>query len=186
MPTRSAQISGFQEVQNQFVPIWDCWFISGFLSSWKWLLFKEVASGRRMFKTHCWHHLFLFRNSVSLGEFSDTSTDESLVRKKINDFHLSDDEEKNSPRLSFLKTKNVKSDICREEQELSQHSKGVSPEVHDDVAGNSSSKSQNDAQEGGKEINAVKPKPRVLSKRSPSPGNLGSYCNCVSETFVLR
>ncbi|XP_057613148.1 microtubule-associated protein 9 isoform X2 [Chionomys nivalis] len=113
---------------------------------------------------------------VSLGEFSDTSTDESLVRKKTNDFHLSDDEEKNSPRLSFLKTKNVKSDVCREEQELGRHSGGVSPEVHDDVAGNSSSKSQNDAQEGGQEIIAIKPKPRVLSKRSPSLGENGGSC----------
>nr|XP_048280650.1 microtubule-associated protein 9 isoform X2 [Myodes glareolus] len=119
---------------------------------------------------------------VSLGEFSDTSTDESLVRKKMNDFHLSDDEEKNSPRLSFLKTKNVNSDLCREEQELvSQHSEGVSPDVHDDVAGNSSSKSQNDAQEVGKEIIAIKPKPRVLTKRSPSPGENGGSCEADSH-----
>lgn len=105
----------------------------------------------------------------------------------MNDFHLSDDEEKNSPKLSFLKTKSVNSDLCREEQELvSQHSEGLSPDVHDDVAGNSSSKSQNEAQEVGKEIIAIKPKPRVLTKHSPSPGNLASYYNCVCRTFVLR
>lgn len=119
---------------------------------------------------------------VSLGEFSDTSTDESLVRKKMNDFHLSDDEEKNSPKPSFLKTKSVNSDLCREEQELvSQHSEGVSPDVHDDVAGNSSSKSQDEAQEVGKEIIAIKPKPRVLTKRSPPPGENGGSCEADSH-----
>ncbi|CAO2612786.1 Microtubule-associated protein 9 [Lemmus lemmus] len=119
---------------------------------------------------------------VSLGEISDTSTDESLVRKKMNDFHLSDDEEKNSPRPSFLKTKNVNSDLCRDEQEpVSQPSEGVPPDVHDDVAGNSSSKSQNDAQEDGKGIIAIKPKPRVLTKRSPSPGENGGSCEANSH-----
>jgi len=39
---------------------------------------------------------FLFHFSVSLGDFSDTSVDENSEKKKMNDFHLSDDEEKNS------------------------------------------------------------------------------------------
>ncbi|KAL1777921.1 microtubule-associated protein 9 [Sigmodon hispidus] len=107
---------------------------------------------------------------VSLGEFSDTSTDESLLRKKMNDFHISDDEEKNSPRLSFLKTKKVNSDKSEEEPESAiQQSEDISPDVHEDMMENSFFKSQNDDQEVGKEIITIKPKPRILPvKRSTS------------------
>lgn len=108
---------------------------------------------------------------VSLGEFSDTSTDESLVRKKMNDFHISDDEEKNSPRLSFLKTKKVNSDISKDEQEsVIQNSEDISPGVHEDRIGNCFSESQTDDQEVGKEIVTIKPKPRIL----PIKGNISS------------
>lgn len=141
-----------------------------------------------MFKIHSSIHLFLVYISVSLGEFSDTSTDESLLRKKVNDFHISDDEEKSSPRLSFLKTKKVNSDIAKDGQEsVSQDSEDMSPHVHEDRTGNSFSKSQKDDQEVGKEIITIKPKPRVLPiKRSTSSGNLGNYCNYICRTFVLR
>ncbi|ERE90481.1 microtubule-associated protein 9 [Cricetulus griseus] len=107
---------------------------------------------------------------VSLGEFSDTSTDESLVRKKVNDFHISDDEEKSSPRLSFLKTKKVNSDVAKDGQEsVTQISEDMSPDVHDDP------KSQNDDQEVGKEITEIKAKPRVLPiKKSTSSGENSS------------
>lgn len=133
----------------------------------------------RMFKVHSWIHRFLVYISVSLGEFSDTSTDESLVRKKVNDFHISDDEEKSSPRLSFLKTKKVNSDVAKDGQEsVTQISEDMSPDVHDDP------KSQNDDQEVGKEITEIKAKPRVLPiKKSTSSGNLGNYYNYISRTF---
>ncbi|KAM9237601.1 microtubule-associated protein 9 isoform 2-T2 [Dugong dugon] len=50
---------------------------------------------------------------VSLSDFSDTSVDKNSVKKKLNDFHMSDDDEKNSSRLSFLKTKKSNSDIIQ-------------------------------------------------------------------------
>ncbi|EGV95972.1 Microtubule-associated protein 9 [Cricetulus griseus] len=108
-------------------------------------------------------------DSDEIGEFSDTSTDESLVRKKVNDFHISDDEEKSSPRLSFLKTKKVNSDVAKDGQEsVTQISEDMSPDVHDDP------KSQNDDQEVGKEITEIKAKPRVLPiKKSTSSDHDG-------------
>ncbi|KAF3818556.1 hypothetical protein GH733_011973 [Mirounga leonina] len=54
-------------------------------------------------------------DSDDVGDFSDTSVDENSEKKKMNDFHLSDDEEKNSPKLSFLKTKKSNSDIMKDE-----------------------------------------------------------------------
>lgn len=106
----------------------------------------------------------------------------------MNDFHISDDEEKNSPRLSFLKTKKVNSDISKDEQEsVIQNSEDISPGVHEDRTGNSFSESQTDDQEVGKEIVTIKPKPRILPiKGNISSGNLGNYYNYVSRTFVLR
>ncbi|XP_051013304.1 microtubule-associated protein 9 [Acomys russatus] len=113
---------------------------------------------------------------VSLGEFSDTSTDESLARKKMNDFHISDDEEKNSPRLSFLKTKKVNSDISKDEQgPVIRNSDDISPDGHEDTIGISFCRSQNDDPEAGKAIITVKPKPRILPvNRSTSSGEKNS------------
>ncbi|XP_036620280.1 microtubule-associated protein 9 [Trichosurus vulpecula] len=45
----------------------------------------------------------------SLGGFSDTSTDE----KSTNDFYVSDDEEKDSPKMTFLKTKTTNSNVTK-------------------------------------------------------------------------
>ncbi|XP_021014194.1 microtubule-associated protein 9 [Mus caroli] len=113
---------------------------------------------------------------VSLGEFSDTSTDESLVRKKMNDFHISDDEEKNSPRLSFLKTKKVNREISKDDLDSGTlGSEGSSPDAQEDVTGDSFPKSQNDDQEVGREIITVKPTPRMHPvKRSTSSGETSS------------
>lgn len=129
---------------------------------------------------------FLVPISVSLGEFSDTSTDESLVRKKMNDFHISDDEEKNSPRLSFLKTKKVNKEISKDDLgSVILDSEGTSPDAQEDMTGNSTPKSQNDDQEVGREVITMKPTPRTLpGKRSTSLGNLGNYCHYVSRIFV--
>ncbi|CAH6900150.1 microtubule-associated protein 9 [Phodopus roborovskii] len=115
---------------------------------------------------------------VSLGEFSDTSTDENLVRKKANDFHISDDEEKSSPKLSFLKTKKVNSEIAKDGQEyVTQNSEDVPPDVHYSRTENPFSKSQNDDQEVGKEIITIKPKPRALPiKGSTLSGENSSSC----------
>ncbi|XP_031230032.1 microtubule-associated protein 9 isoform X2 [Mastomys coucha] len=109
---------------------------------------------------------------VSLGEFSDTSTDESLVRKKINDFHISDDEEKMSPKLSFLKTKKINREISKDDlNSVILDSEGSSPDTQEDMTGNSFPKSQNDDQEVSREMIAMKPTPRMLPvKRSTSSG----------------
>ncbi|XP_034356477.1 microtubule-associated protein 9 isoform X1 [Arvicanthis niloticus] len=109
---------------------------------------------------------------VSLGEFSDTSTDESLVRKKVNDFHISDDEDKNSPRLSFLKTKKVNREIAKDDLDsVILDSEGTSPDAQEDMTGNSFPKPQNDDQEVGREIMTMKPTPRMLPvKRSTYSG----------------
>ncbi|XP_052036260.1 microtubule-associated protein 9 isoform X1 [Apodemus sylvaticus] len=99
---------------------------------------------------------------VSLGEFSDTSTDESLVRKKMNDFHISDDEEKNSPRLSFLKTKKVNREISKDGVDsVILDSEGTSPDAQEDMTENSFPKSQSDDREVGREIFTAKPAPRL-------------------------
>ncbi|XP_032754083.1 microtubule-associated protein 9 [Rattus rattus] len=113
---------------------------------------------------------------VSLGEFSDTSTDESLIRKKMNDFHMSDDEEKNSPRLSFLKTKKVNSEISKDDLDsVILDSEGTSPDAQEDMTGNSTPKSQNDDQDVGREVITMKPTPRMLpGKRSTSSGENSS------------
>ncbi|XP_043828798.1 microtubule-associated protein 9 [Dromiciops gliroides] len=51
----------------------------------------------------------------SLGGFSDTSIDEkSMNRNLINDFHVSDDEEKDSPKVTFLKMKTTNSNVTKD------------------------------------------------------------------------
>ncbi|KAM6148020.1 microtubule-associated protein 9 [Erethizon dorsatum] len=106
---------------------------------------------------------------VSLGDFSDTSVDENSVKKKINDFHISDDEEKNSPQLSFLKTRKSNSDVTRDEPEVAiKNSEEWIPDVCEDMVANSFSESQNKDQEVEKERIKIKPKPRILPIKSTS------------------
>jgi microtubule-associated protein 9 len=95
----------------------------------------------------------------------------------MNDFHISDDEEKNSPRLSFLKTKKVNRAISNDALDSSTPgSEGSSPDAQEDVTGDSLPKSQNDDREVGREIITVKPTPRMHPvKRSTSSGKLGNY-----------
>uniref|UniRef100_A0A8C2V108 Microtubule associated protein 9 n=1 Tax=Chinchilla lanigera TaxID=34839 RepID=A0A8C2V108_CHILA len=106
---------------------------------------------------------------VSLGDFSDTSVDENSVKKKVNDFHLSDDEEKNSPRPSFLKTKKWNSDITREEPEVVvKDSEKMARDVCEDTLADSFSESQSKDQEIEKQRITIKPKPRSLPTKSTS------------------
>ncbi|XP_010595481.2 microtubule-associated protein 9 isoform X1 [Loxodonta africana] len=116
---------------------------------------------------------------VSLGDFSDTSADENSVKKNMNDFHISDDDEKNSPRLSFLKTKKSKSDVIKGELVSSiKNNEEVSPDGCEDTVVNSLSQPQNKNQEVEKEKMQVKPKPRILPIKSISSGHLfGSESN---------
>ncbi|XP_008852517.1 microtubule-associated protein 9 isoform X2 [Nannospalax galili] len=113
---------------------------------------------------------------VSLGEFSDISTDENSAKKKVNDFHISDDEGKNSPRLSFLKTTKTNNGITKDESEFAiKSSEEVWPDSCTDTVRNPFSQSQNDDQEAEKEKIQMKPKPRNLPiKRSTSPESSSS------------
>ncbi|XP_053439367.1 microtubule-associated protein 9 isoform X2 [Nycticebus coucang] len=109
---------------------------------------------------------------VSLGDFSDTSVDENSFKKKVNDFQISDDEEKNSPRLSFLKTKKSNSDIIKDESVCAiKNDDEMACDGCEDVVVNSLSDSQNKDQEIEKEKIEVKPKPRILSIKSSSSEN---------------
>ncbi|XP_004868613.2 microtubule-associated protein 9 isoform X2 [Heterocephalus glaber] len=111
---------------------------------------------------------------VSLGDFSDTSVDENLVKKKMNDFHISDDEEENSPRPSFLKRKKSNSDITRDEPEVAvKNSEEQIPDVCEDMVANSFSESHNKDQEVENERIKIKPKPRILPIKSTSSENSG-------------
>ncbi|KFO31706.1 Microtubule-associated protein 9 [Fukomys damarensis] len=106
---------------------------------------------------------------VSLGDFSDTSVDENLAKKKMNDFHISDDEEENSPRPCFLKRKKSDTDVSREEPEAAvRNSEERAPDVCGDVAANSFSESHNKYQEVKDERIKIKPKPRILPIKSTS------------------
>ncbi|KAM5159522.1 microtubule-associated protein 9 [Callospermophilus lateralis] len=106
---------------------------------------------------------------VSLGDFSDTSVDENSIKKKMNDFHISDDEENNSPKLSFWKTKKSNSDITKDGPEFSvKNNEDVAPDGYEDMVVNSSSESQDKDQEVEKERIKLKPKPRIFSLKSIS------------------
>ncbi|XP_053439377.1 microtubule-associated protein 9 isoform X3 [Nycticebus coucang] len=112
---------------------------------------------------------------VSLGDFSDTSVDENSFKKKVNDFQISDDEEKNSPRLSFLKTKKSNSDIIKDESVCAiKNDDEMACDGCEDVVVNSLSDSQNKDQEIEKEKIEVKPKPRILSIKSSSSAENGT------------
>nr|XP_036854972.1 microtubule-associated protein 9 isoform X3 [Manis javanica] len=106
---------------------------------------------------------------VSLGDFSDTSVDENSAKKKMNDFHISDDEEKNSPKLSFLKTKRSKTDVMKDESVFSmKNEKELAPDGSEDVALNPLSEPQNKDHKIETEKIKVKPKPRILPVKSAS------------------
>lgn len=112
---------------------------------------------------------------VSLGDFSDTSVDENSIKKKRNHFRISDDEENNSPKLSFLKTKKSNSDITKDEPEFAvKNNEDVAPDDCEDMVVNSSSESQDKDQEVEKERIKLKPKPRTLSIKSTSSENSSS------------
>lgn len=122
-----------------------------------------------------------FHFSVSLGDFSDTSVDENSVKKTINDFHISDDEEKDSPKLSFLKTKKSNSGVMKDEPVSSiKNDKEMAPDGCEDMIVNPLSESQNEDQEIEKGKIKMKPKPRSLPIKSTSSGNLSNHSNCIS------
>ncbi|XP_040327654.1 microtubule-associated protein 9 isoform X1 [Herpailurus yagouaroundi] len=112
---------------------------------------------------------------VSLGDFSDTSVDENSDKKKMNDFHLSDDEEKNSPKLSFLKTKKSNIDMTKDEPAFSvKNDEDMAPDGCGDVVGAPLSESQSEDQEIEKDKIKIKPKPRSLPVKSTSSENNSS------------
>ena len=129
---------------------------------------------------------FLFYFSVSLGDFSDTSVDENSVKKKINDFHISDYEVKNSPKRSFLKTKKSINDVRKDEPVVSIKNDEMAPDGGEGMVVNPLSESQNKQQEVEKEKIKMEMKPRILPIKSVSSGNLLGYCNCISWKFILR
>ncbi|XP_006884554.1 PREDICTED: microtubule-associated protein 9 [Elephantulus edwardii] len=105
---------------------------------------------------------------VSLGEFSDTSVDENSVKKKMNDFHLSDDEVKNSSKRSFLKIQKSTSDIIKDELVSSIKNDEAEADGCEDTVINSLPEPQNQDQENETETMKVKPKPRTLPIKSIS------------------
>lgn len=124
---------------------------------------------------------FFFCFSVSLGDFSDTSIDENSLKKTINDFQISDDEENNSPKLSFLKTKKSNSDSMEEEPGFSnKKDEEMAPGNYEDRVVNPLSESQNEDQETEKEKLQMKPKPRILPIKNTASGNLLDHYNCIS------
>ncbi|XP_041595073.1 microtubule-associated protein 9 [Vulpes lagopus] len=112
---------------------------------------------------------------VSLGDFSDTSVDENSNKKKMNDFHISDDDENNSPKLSFLKTKKSNSDIMKDEPVFStKNDEEMAPDGCGNMVGTPLSESQNNDQEIEKDKIKMKPKPRILPVKSMSSENNSS------------
>ncbi|XP_023386519.1 microtubule-associated protein 9 isoform X2 [Pteropus vampyrus] len=112
---------------------------------------------------------------VSLGDFSDTSVDENSVKKTINDFHISDEEEKDSPKLSFLKTKKSNSGVMKDEPVSSiKNDEEMAPDGCEDMIVNPLSESQNEDQEIEKGKIKMKPKPRSLPIKSTSSENSSS------------
>lgn len=125
--------------------------------------------------------IFFFHFSVSLGDISDTSIDENSLKKTVNDFHISDDEENNCPKLSFLKTNKPNSDTMKEEPAFPiKNNAQISPDGGEDRVGNPSAESQNEDQDTEKEKLKMEPKPRILSIKSTLSGNLLGHYNCIS------
>ncbi|KAM9748583.1 microtubule-associated protein 9 isoform 2-T2 [Dama dama] len=109
---------------------------------------------------------------VSLGDFSDTSVDENSVKKKTNNFHISDDEENNSPKLSFLKTKKSSHDVRKHEPVVSIKNDDTALDDGEGIVVNSLSESQNEQQEVEKEKIKMEAKPRIFPiKSTPSENN---------------
>ncbi|XP_065760193.1 microtubule-associated protein 9 isoform X3 [Muntiacus reevesi] len=109
---------------------------------------------------------------VSLGDFSDTSVDENSIKKKTNNFHISDDEENNSPKLCFLKTKKSSHDVRKHEPVVSIKNDDTALDDGEGVAVNPLSESQNEQQEVEKEKIKMETKPRILPiKSTPSENN---------------
>ncbi|XP_070271532.1 microtubule-associated protein 9 isoform X3 [Myotis yumanensis] len=112
---------------------------------------------------------------VSLGDFSDTSIDENSLKKTLNNFQVSDDEENNSPKLSFLKTKKSNSDSMEEEPGFSnKKDEDMAPGNCEDRVVNPLSESQNEDQETEKEKLQMKPKPRILPIKNTASENSSS------------
>ncbi|XP_058406226.1 microtubule-associated protein 9 isoform X2 [Diceros bicornis minor] len=112
---------------------------------------------------------------VSLGDFSDTSVDENSVKKKMNYFQISDDEEKNSPKLSFLKTKKSNSDITKDKPVFAvKNDEETAPDGCEDMVINALSESQNKDQAIEKEKIKMKLKPRILPVKNTSSENSSS------------
>ncbi|XP_043339920.1 microtubule-associated protein 9 isoform X2 [Cervus canadensis] len=109
---------------------------------------------------------------VSLGDFSDTSVDENSIKKKTNNFHISDDEENNSPKLSFLKTKKSSHDVRKHEPVVSIKNDDTALDDGEGIVVNSLSESQNEQQEVEKEKIKMEAKPRIFPiKSTPSENN---------------
>ncbi|KAM4854158.1 microtubule-associated protein 9 isoform 2-T3 [Thomomys bottae] len=112
---------------------------------------------------------------VSLGEFSDTSVDENSLQKKINDFHVSDDEENNSPRPVFLKMKKSNNNITKDEPEfVNMNNEEMILEGCEDQIVNSS-KSQSKDEDVERQTIKIKPKPRNLPTKSTSSENSSGF-----------
>ncbi|XP_055261110.1 microtubule-associated protein 9 isoform X2 [Moschus berezovskii] len=111
---------------------------------------------------------------VSLGDFSDTSVDEISVKKKMNNFHISDDEENNSPKLSFLKTKKSSNDVRKHEPVVSIKNDDIALDDGEGMVVNPLSESQNKQQEVEKEKIKMETKPRILPIKSTSSENNSS------------
>ncbi|XDB59463.1 PREDICTED: microtubule-associated protein 9 isoform X1 [Capra hircus] len=112
--------------------------------------------------------------TVSLGDFSDTSVDENSVKKKMNNFHISDDEENNSPKLSFLKTKKSSNDVRKHEPVVSIKNDDIALDNGEGMIVNPLPESQNKQQEVEKEKIKMETKPRILPIKSTSSENNSS------------
>ena len=128
-------------------------------------------------------NIFLFYFSVSLGDFSDTSVDENSVKKKMNNFHISDDEENNSPKLSFLKTKKSSNDVRKHEPVVSIKNDDIALDNGEGMIVNPLPESQNKQQEVEKEKIKMETKPRILPIKSTSSGNLLVWFGLVAKLY---
>uniref|UniRef100_A0A2K6JVT9 Microtubule associated protein 9 n=2 Tax=Rhinopithecus TaxID=542827 RepID=A0A2K6JVT9_RHIBE len=90
----------------------------------------------------------------------------------MNDFHISDDEEKNPSKLSFLKTKKSNGNITKDEPVCAiKNDEEMAPDGCEDIVVKSFSESQNKDKEFEKDKIKMKPKPRILSIKSTSSEN---------------
>nr|XP_025124012.1 microtubule-associated protein 9 isoform X3 [Bubalus bubalis] len=113
-------------------------------------------------------------DSDEIGDFSDTSVDENSVNKKMNNFHISDDEENNSPKLSFLKTKKSSNDVRKHEPVVSIKNNDIALDNGEGMVVNPLPESQSKQQEVEKEKIKMETKPRILPIKSTSSENNSS------------